>query len=433
MQKLPRDFQVLIVAVILVASASILALSPQINWEAWPELLLFTVLIAVSAMLPIPDPRGGATNATPTLVTVLFSVHGPAAGILIAFAAFVVGSSTSRGWVPWRRLWNGAQVGISAALGGLVFKSLGGSAARLDLFTFILPYALAALTYQLSNNFFVALFFSRLRRLPLLSTWFSDVVDLFWSNLVGVPSAALLAILYVSYHPAVLVFYLALLFSVRYALKIHFEQKKMFTQAIDSLVVAIDSNFPEGRGHSKRVANTATAIAKQLNLPETTIEMIEMGALLHDVGMIGLIDMLEPARPEENLQDDKLRKHVTLGAEIVRGLSHQGKDMADIVLYHHEEYDGRGSPEGLKGEQIPLGARIVGLAEAYESMLATGIGRNRRLTASEIVEILRLATGKRFDPRVYEAFALAFEQGSIDSSSVGEVEVLVAGNVSHPA
>ncbi len=422
MQKLPKDFQVLVIATILGASALLLLLSPQIDWQAWPELLMFLVLVAASAMFPIPDPRGGTINPTPPLFYVLFSVYGPAVCILIAISAYVVGSAVSRGWVPWRRLFGGAQMGISAVFGGLVFKVLGGSANKLDLVTFLLPFVLAALTFQLSNNFFVAFFFSRLQRAPLLSMWLSDMSDVLWSNLLSLPSAALLAILYVSYHPAVfLFFYLTSLPLQRWALKLYFEEKRIYVQAIDSLVVAIDSNFPEGRGHSRRVAEVAVSIARQMRLSEPRRENIEMAALLHDVGMIGFDEVLQSTARVDLPRAERLREHVRLGAEVARQLPRRGPEVAEIVLSHHENYDGSGYPQGLKGEQIPLGARIVALAEGYESMMASA--SPGRLSPPQAVEIIKEQSGKILDPRVVRAFLSVLEKGDLASegSPLGEV------------
>lgn len=412
MQKLSRDLQIFIVAVILAASAMLVLLSPQVKWEAWPELLLFGMLIILARIFAIPDPRGGVITATPILFYILFSVHGPGAGIMIGGFAFALGSAISRGWVPWRTLFNGAQIGISIGLGGLVFESIGGSLVKPEILSFLLPFTLAALTHQLSNNFFAAVFYSRLRRLPLLSTWLADMRELLWSNILSVPSAALLAILYVSVHPAILLFYLASLPLQRWALQLYLQQRSIYSQAIDSLVVAIDSDFPEGRGHSRRVAETAVAIARNLRLSDWELENIEMGALLHDVGMIGLVDVLELTTSTDPAQAGRFREHVRLGAEIARQLPGRGRNVAEIVLYHHENFDGSGYPLGLKGAQIPFGARIVGLAEAYESMLATGLARERP-SHSQAVEIIRAQAGKMYDPRVVEAFLSCLGEGSI--------------------
>jgi putative nucleotidyltransferase with HDIG domain len=414
MQKLPKSFQVLIV--VTIGGALLLAwiLSPQIPWEDWQELLLFVVLIAIAAMLPIPDLRGGAITATPTLFYVLFTVHGPGAGILIGSTAYVVGSAVSRNWVPWRRIYNGAQMGIGAALGGLVFRSLGGTLDRPDPLFFLLPFAAGALAHQLTNTFFVSLFFSRLRNTPILPMWLSDIRDFLWSDILSIPSAALLAILYVSVHPAILLIYLASLPLQRWAIQLYLDQKRMLDQAIDSLVVAIDSDFPEGRGHSRRVASTALGISKKLNLPEGEIEIIEMGALLHDVGMIGIVDTAEKG----DVRAEQFKEHVTLGAEIARSLPSRGPAIAEVILFHHERFDGNGFPRHLSGSQIPFGARIVSVAEAYESMIASDFASNDgKLSPSQAVNHIKGESGKAYDPRVVSAFLKAFEEGAISSSA----------------
>ncbi len=431
MQRLPRDFQIFVVAVILAALALLLILSPQIRWGDWPELLLFAVLIVLASMFAIPDPRGGYFAATPILFYVLYSVHGPGAGIMIGAFAYAAGAAISRGWLPWRTLFNGAQIGISVGLGGLVFKATGGSVVNPDILSFLLPFTLAAMAHQLSNNFFVAFLFSRLRRLPLVSTWLSDMRELLLSNILSVTSAALLAILYVSVHPTVLLFYLASLPLQRWVVQLYLQQRRIYSQAIDSLVVAIDSDFPEGKGHSRRVAETAVVIARHLSLPEAELESIEMGALLHDVGMIGLDDMLDSDIHADSLRFNRLREHVQLGAEIARRLPVRGRETAETVLYHHENYDGSGYPQGLKGTQIPLGARIVGLAEAYESMLAVGSSNNRRLSPPQAVEIIKEQAGKMYDPVVVEAFMSAFGQGSL-SSVASRIDTPTAKAISEP-
>jgi len=305
-------------------------------------------------------------------------------------------------------------MGIGAALGGLVFKGLGGVLDRPDLLSFLLPFAAGALTHQLTNTFFVSLFFSRLRNTPMFPMWFSDIRDFLWSDILSVPSAALLAILYVAVHPAILLLYLASLPLQRWAIQLYLDQKKMLDQAIDSLVVAIDSDFPEGRGHSRRVASTALGISRKLNLSEGEIEIIEMGALLHDVGMIGLVDAVDKG----DVPAEQFQEHVILGAEIARSLPSRGAAIAEIILLHHERFDGSGFPRQLSGSQIPLGARIVSVAEGYESMVASDFASNGvKLTPSQAVTQIREQSGRAFDPHVVSAFLKAFEEGTIGSSA----------------
>src|SRR3989475_6141851 len=413
-QRLPRDFHLFIVAVVLAAAVLLWLFTQVIRWQAWPELLLFVVLIAVTSMFPIPNPRAGYVTSTTTLMYVLLSVQEPISAVLVAGSAYAIGHATSRGWVPWRTFFNGAQMGISVGLAALVFRLLGGSPQAPGVTSFLLPLALASLVHQASNNFFVTSFFGRLRQPPWFRTWLMEFKDSLSSNLLTIPSAALLAILYVFVHPATLLLYLVSLPAQRWAVQLYLQQRQIYNQAIDSLVLAIDASFPQGAGHSRRVADLASALARKMRLPDPDVEAIELGALLHDVGMIGLEEFIESATQHDSAAIERIQQHVLMGAEIAGELPR--RDVSEIVMHHHENYDGSGYPRGLKGSQIPIGARIVAVSEAFESMVAGGIPYERKLSPSEATEDVRESSGRAFDPEVVDAF-LALNR---KNASIGE-------------
>src|SRR3989475_1523451 len=415
-QRLPRDFQLFIVAVVLAAAVFLWLFTQGIRWQAWPELLLFMVLIAVTSMFPIPNPRAGYVTSTTTLMYVLLSVQEPISAVLVAGSAYAIGHATSRGWVPWRTFFNGAQMGISVGLAALVFRLLGGSPQAPGVTSFLLPLALASLVHQASNNFFVTSFFGRLRQTPWFRTWLMEFKDSLSSNLLTIPSAALLAILYVFVHPATLLLYLVSLPAQRWAIQLYLQQRQIYKQAIDSLVVAIDANFPQGAGHSRRVADLAAALARKIRLPDPDVEAIELGGLLHDVGMIGLDELFDSAMPLDSSAVEKIRQHVLMGAEVASELPR--RDVSEIVMCHHENYDGSGYPRGLKGAQIPVGAWIVAVAEAFESMTAGGVPYKGRLSTGEAIETVRRQSGLAFDPHVVDAFlALSMENNSLGEAT----------------
>ncbi|MGI0013876.1 MAG: HD-GYP domain-containing protein, partial [Nitrososphaera sp.] len=311
-------------------------------------------------------------------------------------------------WQPWRMIFNGAQLGISVCLAGFVFQLLGGTPASLGIRSFLVPFVLAAFVHQLTNTFLVALYMNQLRRLPLLYTWLSDVRELFLSNTLSILTGALLALLYVTYSPAAILLYLASLQFQRSAILLYLQQRRIHGQAIEALVLAIDADFPEGKGHSRRVADMAVAIARRMNLSEPTIEGIELGALLHDIGMIGL-----GGDGVTEDQSNRLRDHVSIGASVVIHLPR--RDVADIVLHHHDSFDGTGS--SLKASQIPLGARVVSVAEAFDTMLAGGPPYDRKYSLYEAVEAVKTNAGKAFDPQVVHAFLLVIESESAERST----------------
>ncbi len=416
-QRLPKTFQFYVIAVILAASALLWALLPGVRWEAWPGLLMFMVLITVASMFPVPHPRGGYVTSTPTLMYVLLSVHDPGAALLVAGSAYAVGHALSRGWVPWRAIFNGAQMGLSVALAGLAFHLVGGTPRDPGIVSFLLPFVLASLVHHASNNFFVSSFFSQLRRTPFLVPWIAEVRDFLLSNLLSVPAAALLSILYVSVHPATLLLYLASLPVQRWAVELYIQQRQISNQAIDSLVVAIDANFPQGAGHSRRVADIAAAIAGRMKLSALEVEAIELGALLHDVGMIGLDDIDDPGGALNLSSLERLRQHVIIGADVAREFPRG--DVGEMVLYHHENYDGSGYPRGLKGSQIPLGARIVAVAEAFDSMVSGGFPYTEKIPPSRAIQMVQEQGGRVLDPRVVDAFLASIDAGDLKLLQAG--------------
>lgn len=406
---LPRTFQMYVLAVILTAAILLWLLLPTIPFGSTDELLLFLALIAFASMFPIPDPRGGFITAAGILFYVLVSLHGPGAGLLIAGPGYAVGAAISRKWIPWRTLFNGAQMGLSVALAGLAFRLTGGTLVEPNLRTLLIPLAMSVFTFQLVNNFLVAFYFNRLKGASLLSTWFSDVKDLLVSNLLSIPTAGLLAILYTSVGPAILLAYLVSLPLQRRAHLLYLQQKRIYDQAINSLVLAIDANFPQGKGHSRRVANAAVAIAREMGLSDQLIEEIELAALLHDVGLIGI------EAPNELESSSKVsarfREHTRIGADIVRELPR--KSVARIVLHHHEKYDGTGYPSGLRGEEIPIGARVVAVAEVFDSILAGGFPDSQARSMADAASAIRREAGKSFDPRVVDGLVSGIESGVI--------------------
>jgi putative nucleotidyltransferase with HDIG domain len=175
-------------------------------------------------------------------------------------------------------------------------------------------------------------------------------------------------------------------------------------QFVGSLAQALDARDAYTAGHSQRVSEYSCAIAKALQIPEQELETIRVGALLHDLGKIGISDLVlqKPKRltPKEN---DLIRQHPVIGKRILQNV--QGLEAyLDIIELHHENLDGTGYPHGLKGEETPLHARIVKVADAYDAMTSDRPYR-RGKSHAEAIAILRSVCGSEMDPVVVEVFA----------------------------
>jgi len=174
----------------------------------------------------------------------------------------------------------------------------------------------------------------------------------------------------------------------------------------ESLGHAIDLKDSYTQNHSTDVALIAYTIATALPLDSNTCDMIHIAGHLHDIGKIGVSD--QTLKNEGRLADDQwleMRNHPMFGYEIlkdVKGLSHDG-GIADMVLYHHERCDGSGYPEGLTKEEVPLGARILAVADSFSAMIDDRRYRKGRSRKEAVAEIARGA-GTLYDPRVVAAF-----------------------------
>ena len=179
--------------------------------------------------------------------------------------------------------------------------------------------------------------------------------------------------------------------------------KELFAGTVTAIVEALDSKDAYTLGRSRRVTFYSVKIAKALHLSPTTVGKVELAGLLHDIGMIGVSDdilsKVEKLTPDEY---NEIKKHVNHSVKILDDIK-QLKDVVEIIKYHHEFYDGTGYPYGKKGEDIPIGARIIAVADAFDSMITPKIYRNQ-VSPREALERIKAVSGKQFDPIVVDCF-----------------------------
>lgn len=175
-------------------------------------------------------------------------------------------------------------------------------------------------------------------------------------------------------------------------------------EMVTSLAGAIDAKDPYTKGHSTSVSRYAEALARAVNLPENEVERIKIGALLHDVGKIGIPEsVLKKPGKLTDAEWEIMKQHPTIGAEKVLAPNEALRDLIPIVKYHHERIDGRGYPEGLKGNEIPLEARIVSVADAYHALVSDRPYR-KGMPIEKACAILREGAGVQWDSDLVRQF-----------------------------
>lgn len=188
--------------------------------------------------------------------------------------------------------------------------------------------------------------------------------------------------------------------------------RDLFIGSLRAFAAAIDAKDPYTRGHSERVAAVSRIIARYLGMAEDFQERIWIAGILHDVGKIGVEDrVLKKGGQLTDEEFAQIKMHTLMGAEILSSID-QLKETIPAVRWHHEAWNGRGYPDGLKGEEIPLIARIVAVADTFDA-ITTNRPYQKAYTLEFAVETIIKLTGARFDAKVTTAFLRAYEKGEI--------------------
>ena len=181
------------------------------------------------------------------------------------------------------------------------------------------------------------------------------------------------------------------------------EMLDLYGEIIQGFALAIEARDPLTHGHSLTVANLAKATAHEMKLSSDEARQIFHAAILHDIGKIGTKDRILDRLGKLNKKELKaIQEHPALGAQILAPLSFLG-DIEPLVRCHHELFNGKGYPDGKKGEEIPLGARILTVCDAFETMLSGRPGIPKKDLASAL-NALKEGAGTRFDPKVVQTF-----------------------------
>ena len=190
------------------------------------------------------------------------------------------------------------------------------------------------------------------------------------------------------------------LFTTRLAYARYVETRELFEQTIEALSKAVDARDVYTRNHSSRVSHIAEAVSRSMHLAESEIEKIKWAGLLHDIGKIGIRDnILLKEGPLDKHERILMNQHPTIGAEIVAPASQLSAE-APLIKAHHEWFNGSGYPDGIEALDIPLGARILTVADAYEAMTSSRPYRKTPLTHEQAVDQLEKFIGIQFDPDI---------------------------------
>ena len=389
--------------------------------------LAVLTIISGSARLAIPSSKGPAasTSISDTFTITGALVFGPSAGIAIAaldgaVMSYTMSRSTS-GRSALRLLFNTTAPAIALGVASNVFFRLAGAPAPSvgDATSARLLIALGAFAclYFILNTGLVAVAVALEREVPVIRFWREHFAGLWLTYFGGTSVAGGLAFLWrtrsVDFQTlGVLVpLPIVLYYMFKHALGRTQDQithlgevNRLYLATIEALAHAIDAKDQVTHGHIRRVQREAVRLAEQLGIrEERELKAIEAAALLHDMGKLAVPEHIlnKPGRltPAEF---EIMKRHAAIGAEILSGIDFP-YPVVPIVRHHHENWDGTGYPDGIKGEAIPIGARILSVVDCFDALTSDRPYRPR-MTNDQALEILMQRRGSMYDPQIVDAF-----------------------------
>jgi len=177
------------------------------------------------------------------------------------------------------------------------------------------------------------------------------------------------------------------------------ELKQHYLEVIEALRIVVDAKDGYTLGHSDRVSSLAVRIGEELGFNEHDLEVLRIGSLFHDIGKIGISDnILLKNQALDRAEYEEVKRHPMRGAHILASVS-MFREIIPLIKSHHERIDGKGYPEGLAGDEIPLMAKIITVADSFDAMMSDRTYRNR-LSLQQTIDELRAGAGDQFDPRI---------------------------------
>jgi diguanylate cyclase (GGDEF)-like protein/putative nucleotidyltransferase with HDIG domain len=420
MNQLPRAAHHYVTAVIAIGIALFAVCLPSAKFD---QPVLFVALLALSSMsaslkVYLPLTTSGSTMSVSYAVDFAsLLLLGPHSTMLVAAgSAFSQCHLNSKERNPlYRTLFSVASLVITVQGTGLAFHLLGGGAdTQMSLAALARPLVGAATVYFLLNTGLIATAIALSTRTPIISTWHNNFLWSAPSYFVGAGSAALAAwfVGHAGYWVAPLTFaplYLTYRTYKVYMGRIEDEQRHvqqtsdLHLATIEALARAIDAKDQTTQMHIRRVQVYAAGLAKALGLSEAEIQGVKTAALLHDIGKLAVPEhILSKPGPLTQEEFQKIRIHPQVGAEIIAAVPFP-YPVAPLIMSHHERWDGKGYPQGLAGEDIPMGARILTIVDYYDAV-TTERPYHKALNCDSAIGLLRHESGRALDPKLVPLF-----------------------------
>ena len=379
-------------------------------------LMLDEVVFFTLALLITDNITGFLSTGSEIIVSISLPILIPAMVILEPFWVGMIALVSTinvldlKGFIWYKFFFNRSNLFFSAICGTFVFQFANN---YVDSSYLVLPILLGALFYFLINNGMVYLVIKissgEKQDSSLLIYYFELAKNFVLSYFLGL----LFYYSYIFFGKVFFVLAIILIYVLKDFIFSRIQQLNSFTQIVEGFLKVIDSKDHYTEGHCERVANYTRILCKELGMRKGKIERIVNMAKIHDIGKIYVDDsILKSSSLLTPAEYDEMKKHSYYGYELLKDIDILKKDL-DIILAHHEKYNGSGYPDGIKGENIPFGARVLSICDAFDVM-TQGRAYKPAMNKLEIINEFRACSGSCFDPEITRVMIGIINRGEFD-------------------
>jgi HD-GYP domain-containing protein (c-di-GMP phosphodiesterase class II) len=379
---------------------------PHINFRRWPYILFWLLLEIAADLKPFRSIlyiKIDATLSFAVQMAMIILLDTWEAVWVVIIATLIVEIISRKQW--YKVLFNVGQYSLSLLITSLVFHflKLSPSNIKLDIIRDLPAVLISVMVYYLSNTFFVSVvitLFSDNRFIDVFLNDYKSIAAFYFSN---TPISIAASLLYNEQRPYTILILVPSLIMANQTLRWYHSLHIQTVETLNVLADIVDERDTYTYSHSLRVAEYSRKIALELKLSSNIVNEIETAGRVHDVGKITIEDSIlrKPGKLTEK-EYDIIKDHPVVAHRLFKNLKPY-KNGAKYVLYHHERIDGKGYPEGILGTDIPLGARILAVADCYDAMTSDRPYR-KALSPRIAVEELVKHSGTQFDPAIVNAF-----------------------------